>query len=165
MRISDWSSDVCSSDLPTTVITGLDPVIQGDRSIACSGPSARGPRVTGGGRRTRIAPSLSQRLRQRGELVGDLAPALVEAHLLVRLAILRRPVQRAGGVARLAVPLFVLGILEGDDAGEEGLVGGLPGPVVGVGADDLLVLTHLEVDAAHRHVLAFRTLHDDRSEE
>src|SRR3546814_12724254 len=25
---------------------GLDPSIQGDRSVACSGPSARGPRVT-----------------------------------------------------------------------------------------------------------------------
>src|SRR3546814_20843888 len=70
----DGRREAHCGDQPTTVITGLDPVIQGDRSIACSGPSARGPRVTGGGRRTRIAPSLSQRLRQPGELVGDLAP-------------------------------------------------------------------------------------------
>src|SRR3546814_12269970 len=28
---------------------GPDPSIQGDRSVACSGPSARGPRVTNGG--------------------------------------------------------------------------------------------------------------------
>src|SRR3546814_20572267 len=32
---------------------GPDPSIQGDRSVACSGPSARGPRVTNGG----VAPN------------------------------------------------------------------------------------------------------------
>src|SRR3546814_3864291 len=36
--------------LPTQVVMrGPDPSIQGDRSVACSGPSARGPRVTNGG--------------------------------------------------------------------------------------------------------------------
>src|SRR3546814_9487641 len=60
MRISDWSSDVCSSDLPRVkpegderrgrntaapppkpVFAGLDTAIQGDRSVACPGPSGQ----------------------------------------------------------------------------------------------------------------------------
>src|SRR3546814_4839941 len=39
MRISDWSSDVCSSDLASTVMLGLDPSIQGDRR---GGPGGEG---------------------------------------------------------------------------------------------------------------------------
>src|SRR5689334_7727619 len=54
----------------------------------------------------------SERGDERRELVRALAPALVEAHCLVRFAIGRRPVPDARGVARLAAL-----ILEGQDHG------------------------------------------------
>ena len=47
-------------------------------------------------------PTLRSVAASRGELVGALAPALVEAHLLVRLAVGDGPVAHAGGVSRLA---------------------------------------------------------------
>src|SRR5258708_20504721 len=41
-----------------------------------------------------------------GKLVGALAPALVEAHLFVRLAVRHRPVQHTRGVSRLAAQVL-----------------------------------------------------------
>src|SRR5690606_35949671 len=69
-------------------------------------------------------------------LLGDLAPALVKAHLFVRFQVFLRPVQCTRDVACLAVA----GVLQGNDGGEEGFFRWLPGAGISVRDDDLLVL-------------------------
>src|SRR3546814_15887894 len=44
MRISDWSSDVCSSDLSTIQVSGFDPVVIANR---VQSPSVRGNPIKG----------------------------------------------------------------------------------------------------------------------
>src|SRR5262245_26974752 len=91
---------------------------------------------------------------QRGELVGALAPALVEAHLLVPLAVGDGPMAHAGGVARLAAD-----VLEGEDHRHERLLGRLPRRGIGVRDDEPLVFDHFEIDAPVGQVLAVGTAH------
>src|SRR3546814_1679477 len=57
MRISDWSSDVCSSDLP--------PALRGGAGIA--GALAWRPRFPAGGKRYRVDPLSAQRRQPRDD--------------------------------------------------------------------------------------------------
>src|SRR5580704_19161541 len=79
---------------------------------------------------------------ERRELVGADAPALVEPHLLVGLAVGHRPVAHARGVSRLAAL-----VLEREDQGHERLVGWLPRLDVGIGRDEPLIGHNVEIDA------------------
>jgi hypothetical protein len=91
------------------------------------------------------------------ELIGALAPPLMESHLLVRFAIGDRPMTHAGGVARL--PAF---IFERQDDRHEGLLRWLPSSGIGIGEDQSLVRHDIEIDPCARHVVAVRATHDDR---
>lgn len=75
-------------------------------------------------------------LQQFGELVGSLAPALMEAHFLVRSAIGGAPVQYPGAVAGPSAIFF-----EGDRCSHEGFLGRNPGFGERVGDDELLFST------------------------
>src|SRR5437879_4879388 len=81
----------------------------------------------------------SQRSRQGLKLARGDAPALLEAHLLVRLAVGDGPVADARGVFRLPVA----GVLEGEDARHERLRGRFPGTRERIGEDELLVRHNL----------------------
>src|SRR3981081_1506713 len=83
-------------------------------------------------------------------MVGALAPAGMEAHVLVGLLVLRAPVPDPRGVARLAVL-----VVETDDRGHEGLAV-LRHPVarIGVGEDELAVRHDLQIGAGAGDLLA-----------
>ena len=88
---------------------------------------------------------------ERGELVCTLAPALVEAHLFMDLAVFGGPVAYTGGVASLAA--FVV---KGEDYRHERLGRGLPGARIGISKYQALVRHHLEIDAAAGNIVAVR---------
>src|SRR3546814_20380764 len=60
MRISDWSSDVCSSDLPALRLGGIELQLQVDR---IAGPEARGKAQTIALGAARIAPGIDVETR------------------------------------------------------------------------------------------------------
>jgi hypothetical protein len=88
---------------------------------------------------------------------GD-APALMEAHLLVRLAVGDRPVTDAGGVASL--PPFVL---ESEDDRHERFLGWFPSGRVSVREDEAFILHDIKIDAAVRHLGTIRAAHHDEA--
>src|SRR5688572_5970711 len=103
--------------------------------------------------------SRSDSLQQFRELVGALAPALVEPHLLVLLAVLDRPMAGARRIARPAVAQ----VLEGDDRRHERFFGWLPSRGESVREDEFFVLDDLQVDAGIGVVIAIGIAHHDQA--
>src|SRR3546814_2381008 len=90
VRISDWSSDVCSSDLDATAFMAADPAEALRHEIAAGRPSAEQRRVA-------IAVRLAESVAAGGQRDGLF---MVHRHALERrLDVARRP-ERIGIVAR-----------------------------------------------------------------
>src|ERR1700681_4852330 len=90
------------------------------------------------------------------KLIGALAPALVESHLLVCLAVGDRPVPHSGGVASLTAL-----VLEGQNHSHERLLRWLPCARIGICEYQPLVRHDIEIDTWARHVVAVEATHHD----
>ena len=94
---------------------------------------------------------------ERFELIGTLAPALMEAHLFVRLPVGHGPVPHERGVFGLTS--FVL---ESHDHRHERLIRWLPSAGVSISKHEPLVLNNFEIDASIRKIVTLGIAHDDQ---
>src|SRR3546814_12990858 len=113
MRISDWSSDVCSSDLPAHGRT--EPDLTRERQAPCCGPGQSGrPRCrilcTGGAGQDRAGKTAGRLLPGMGRSIRKLATALEPPFNVVDLVVAGLFVLShfaVGGFRRAHVVIFV----------------------------------------------------------
>src|SRR3546814_222893 len=112
MRISDWSSDVCSSDLQRVIELALDPVMQGQPGVVESMRHMMveirillrfdlgfRPRPKGTGGIERLGPVAILQQHQQGDMVGIGLDDMAQTFGFEELVFARAQMQGDGGAA------------------------------------------------------------------